>query len=114
MMPNEKHEPSEETTTSERVTEEPPPVFAAGSTHAGATAMFPPGTVDLTTAASGTISTTPATTDVKPFAEWAKVHKTADWLVKCASVGEVWPEGQEMTEVKYLAAINRAASVTAR
>jgi hypothetical protein len=53
----------------------------------------------------------PLTEELKTFEAWAKQKNTLYWLVPCAAAYHRWPEGREMTEATYDAAIETAGGL---
>jgi hypothetical protein len=48
---------------------------------------------------------------MKTVEQWAAEKKTEAWKFSAAKAGENWPQGREMDEEAYDAAIERAANV---
>lgn len=54
------------------------------------------------------------TETMRPFEEWAALLATPPWLLAAARAKENWPEGREVSESEYRAALKAAQSEVIR
>lgn len=53
-------------------------------------------------------------TPVRPIEEWQAQFATPDWLFAAARAKRGWPQGREVSEAEYRAAINAAENEVIR